>query len=57
LAVTISAAASSGPRAATALALCTLKEYGATGSNKALLQADPAKPSARSISGVKITKA
>ena len=37
---------------ATALALGTVKEYGAVGSNKALLQADPTKPSARVINGV-----
>jgi HK97 family phage major capsid protein len=37
---------------ATVLALSTLKEYGAAGSNKALLQADPTQPVTRSISGV-----
>ena len=36
----------------TALALGTIKEYGATGSNKALLQADPTQPTARMINGV-----
>jgi HK97 family phage major capsid protein len=37
---------------ATALALSTLKEYGAAGSNKSLLQPDPTAPVPRSISGV-----
>jgi HK97 family phage major capsid protein len=37
---------------ATALALSTLKEYVTADSNKALLQADPSQPTARSISGV-----
>jgi HK97 family phage major capsid protein len=37
---------------ATALALSTIKEYSTAGSNKALLQADPTQPTARTISGV-----
>jgi HK97 family phage major capsid protein len=36
----------------TAFALQTIKEYSATGSNKALLQADPTQPTARMINGV-----
>jgi HK97 family phage major capsid protein len=37
---------------ATAVKLATLKEFGATGSNKALLQADPTAPTSRVLGGV-----
>ena len=39
---------------ATALALSTIHEYGAAGSNRALLQPDPTKPGVRTIAGLPV---